>query len=89
VEAVKDFNRAEEIYRTKGDLVNAWKVKQAISKLDIFYTIQYGDTLNAIASRFNTSNEKISSANSDRYPSLASNQDSIETGWAIRIPVCK
>jgi tetratricopeptide (TPR) repeat protein len=89
VEAVKDYNRAEEIYRSQGDLVNAWKVKQSLSKLDTLYQIQQGDTLNRIAERFNTSAQEIVSVNSDRYASLAINPDSIETGWEIRIPACR
>jgi tetratricopeptide (TPR) repeat protein len=89
VEAVKDYNRAEEIYRSQGDPVNAWKVRQSLSKLDTLYKIQQGDTLNKIAARFNSSTEKIASVNSDKYASLATNPDSIETGWEIRIPVCR
>jgi tetratricopeptide (TPR) repeat protein len=89
VEAVKDYSRAEEIYRSQGDLVNAWKVKQSLSKLDTLYKIQQGDTLNKISSRFNTSVEEIVLVNSDRYASLANNPDSIESGWEIRIPVCR
>lgn len=89
VEAVKDYNRAEEIYRSQGDLVNAWKVKQSLSKLDTLYKIQQGDTLNQIAERFNTSAQEIASVNSDKYASLTTNPDSIKTGWEIRIPVCR
>lgn len=89
VEAIKDYNRAEEIYRSQGDLVNAQKVKQSISKLDTLYRIQQGDTLEEIAERFNTSTQEIASVNSDRYASLATNPDSIETGWEIRIPACR
>lgn len=89
VEAVKDYNIAEEIYRSQGDLVNAWKVRQSLSKLDTLYKIQRGDTLSKIAARFNTSAQEIASVNSDKYPSLTNNPDSIETGWEIRIPACR
>jgi tetratricopeptide (TPR) repeat protein len=89
VEAVKDYNRAEEIYRSQGDLVSAWKVKQSINKLDTLYKIQQGDTLNKVSDRFNTSTQEIISVNTDKYPSLVNNPDSIETGWEIRVPACK
>ena len=89
VEAVKDYSRAEEIYRSQGDLVNTWKVKQSINKLDSLYKIQEGDTLDKIAERFNTSVQEIASVNSDKYTSLATNPDSIKAGWEIRIPVCR
>lgn len=89
VEAVRDYNRAEEIYRSQGDLVNALRVRQAISKLDTLYKIRQGDILSKIAARFNTSVQELASVNSDLYPSLSTNPDSIEIGWEIRIPACR
>jgi tetratricopeptide (TPR) repeat protein len=90
VEAIRDYKKAEKIYRSQDDLVNALRVRQVISKLDtLLYKVRQGDTLSKIAAQFNTSVQKLASFNSDLYPSLSNDPDSIETGWEIRIPACK
>lgn len=49
------------------------------------YTIKKGDTLSAIAKRFDTTVSEIQRANS----SLIKNVDKISVGWVIQIPETK
>lgn len=50
------------------------------------YTVQSGDTLQAIALRNNTTVTALVDANKDRYPSLESNPKGLRPGWELQIP---
>ena len=52
----------------------------------ITYTVQSGDTVAQIATRFHVTIEQIINLNSDKYPSIARDPSSIKPGWQFRIP---
>jgi peptidoglycan/xylan/chitin deacetylase (PgdA/CDA1 family) len=47
------------------------------------YTVQRGDTLAGIARAYGTSTAQLQAWNQERYPSLATNANVIEPGWAL------
>jgi len=49
------------------------------------YTVQAGDTLQAIAARYNTTVSEIVQLNKDRYPSLVTNPKSLRPGWELQL----
>jgi peptidoglycan/xylan/chitin deacetylase (PgdA/CDA1 family) len=49
------------------------------------YTVQGGDTLSSIAQRFETSVVQLQDWNTDRYPSLASDPNLIQSGWVLLV----
>ncbi len=49
-------------------------------------TVQSGDTLGRIAQRLGTSVDALVQANQGRYPSLATNRNSIQPGWTLTAP---
>jgi uncharacterized protein YkwD len=50
------------------------------------YTIQPGDTLAGIATRFHVTVQELVAFNKDRYPTLATNPGLVRVGWQLRIP---
>ncbi len=50
------------------------------------YTVQPGDTLASIATRFHVTAQDLVALNSDRYPTLATNPGLVRVGWQLRIP---
>lgn len=75
-------------------LLTACNVAQAFAPAEasastsdyINYTVQSGDTVGQIATRFQVTIEQIINLNSSRYPSIARDPSSIRTGWQLRIP---
>lgn len=49
-------------------------------------TVKSGDSLSKIASRLGVSTQALINANSAKYPSLASNPNSIKVGWTLNTP---
>ncbi len=49
------------------------------------YTVQAGDTLQAIALKYNTTVSSIVELNKDRYPSLVTNPKSLRAGWELQL----
>ncbi len=47
------------------------------------YTVQGGDSLSSIARAWGTSVAQLQVWNADRYPSLADDPDSLQSGWAL------
>jgi peptidoglycan/xylan/chitin deacetylase (PgdA/CDA1 family) len=47
------------------------------------YTVQRGDSLAAIARAYGTTTQQLQAWNEERYPSLATNPNVIEPGWAL------
>lgn len=71
----------------------ACNVAQAFTPTDtaaandsILYTVQSGDTVGRIATRFHVTIEQIIDLNSDKYPSIAYDPSSIKPGWQLRVP---
>ncbi len=50
------------------------------------YIVQPGDTLGAIAARFQVTIQDLVVANAGRYPTLATNPGLVRAGWQLRIP---
>ncbi len=50
------------------------------------YTVQAGDTLQAIANSNNTTVSALVELNKDRYPSLVTNPRSLRAGWQLDLP---
>jgi peptidoglycan/xylan/chitin deacetylase (PgdA/CDA1 family)/LysM repeat protein len=49
------------------------------------YTVQAGDTLTAIARSWGTTVARLQAWNAERYPSLVSDPDSLQTGWVLLV----
>ena len=49
------------------------------------YTVQPGDTLFSIATSFGVTVEQLQAWNAERYPSLASDPDTLQVGWVILV----
>ncbi len=49
-------------------------------------TVQSGDSLSKIASRLGVSTQALISANSTKYPTLATNPNAIKVGWTLNTP---
>lgn len=49
------------------------------------YTVRPGDTLAAIARAYGTSLDQLVAWNAERYPSLATDPEVIESGWVLRV----
>ena len=50
------------------------------------YTVQRGDTLQAIAQTNNTTPTALVQLNKDRYPSLVTNPSRLSPGWELELP---
>ncbi len=49
------------------------------------YTVQAGDTLQAIAAKNNTTVSEIVQLNKDRYPTLVTNPKALHPGWELQV----
>lgn len=52
----------------------------------ITYTVQAGDTVSLIATRFSLTVEQLIALNVDRYPALARDPSLLQMGWQLRVP---
>lgn len=50
------------------------------------YTVQEGETVNQIATRYRITIEQLIALNSDTYPSLARDPSTLQPGWQLRLP---
>jgi uncharacterized protein YkwD len=50
------------------------------------YTVQEGETVNQIATRYRITIEQLIALNSDMYPSLARDPSTLKPGWQLRLP---
>lgn len=50
------------------------------------YVVQSGDTLSSIATQYGVSTTALVSSNQVRYPTLKTNPNLIQPGWALCIP---
>lgn len=50
------------------------------------YTVQAGDTVSLIATRYSLTIEQLIALNIDRYPALARDPSSLQVGWQLRVP---
>jgi len=50
------------------------------------YTVQKGETVNQIATRYRITIEQLIALNSDTYPSLARDPSTLKPGWQLRLP---
>ncbi len=53
------------------------------------YIVQPGDTLGAIAARFQVTVQELVAANADRYPTLTANPGLVRVGWQLRVPTAQ
>jgi len=50
------------------------------------YTVQPGDTLGQVATRYHVTIERLIALNTDRYPTLARDPSILQAGWTLRVP---